>query len=138
MFLKDCRIAEIQCGSPLVIYRLQCSKSFLEFKDYDKACSSLYFNYILQCHINNKKRLTISCQPFMERVMGIEPTPTAWKAVVLAVILHPQEQASASAIKSYHKRAPLSRQFFLFLRFLMKNVSPASPGIRTAFSQTGS
>ena len=26
----------------------------------------------------------------MERVMGIEPTPTAWKAVVLAVILHPQ------------------------------------------------
>ena len=25
----------------------------------------------------------------MERVMGIEPTPTAWKAVVLAVILHP-------------------------------------------------
>ena len=74
----------------------------------------------------------------LERVMGIEPTPTAWKAVVLAVILHPQEQASASAIKSYHKRTPLSRQFFLFLRFLMKNVSPASPGIRTAFSQTGS
>ena len=28
--------------------------------------------------------------PTMERVMGIEPTPTAWKAVVLAVILHPQ------------------------------------------------
>ena len=27
---------------------------------------------------------------YMERVMGIEPTPTAWKAVVLAVILHPQ------------------------------------------------
>ena len=26
----------------------------------------------------------------MERVMGIEPTPTAWKAVVLAVILHPR------------------------------------------------
>ena len=26
----------------------------------------------------------------LERVMGIEPTPTAWKAVVLAVILHPQ------------------------------------------------
>ena len=25
----------------------------------------------------------------MERVMGVEPTPTAWKAVVLAVILHP-------------------------------------------------
>ena len=28
----------------------------------------------------------------MERVMGIEPTPTAWKAVVLAVILHPHIQ----------------------------------------------
>ena len=28
----------------------------------------------------------------MERVMGIEPTPTAWKAVVLAVILHPHNQ----------------------------------------------
>ena len=28
----------------------------------------------------------------MERVMGIEPTPTAWKAVVLAVILHPQNR----------------------------------------------
>ena len=28
----------------------------------------------------------------MERVMGIEPTPTAWKAVVLAVILHPRVQ----------------------------------------------
>ena len=26
----------------------------------------------------------------LERVMGIEPTPTAWKAVVLAVILHPR------------------------------------------------
>ena len=24
----------------------------------------------------------------MEQVMGIEPTPTAWQAVVLAVILH--------------------------------------------------
>ena len=35
----------------------------------------------------------------MERVMGIEPTPTAWKAVVLAVILHPHDQAAASAIK---------------------------------------
>ena len=34
----------------------------------------------------------------MERVMGIEPTPTAWKAVVLAVILHPHLR-SASAIK---------------------------------------
>ena len=29
----------------------------------------------------------------LERVMGIEPTPTAWKAVVLAVILHPRGQA---------------------------------------------
>ena len=28
----------------------------------------------------------------MERVMGIEPTPTAWKAVVLAVILHPHSE----------------------------------------------
>ena len=27
---------------------------------------------------------------YMERVMGIDPPPTAWKAVVLAVILHPQ------------------------------------------------
>ena len=25
----------------------------------------------------------------MERVMGVEPTSTAWKAVVLAVVLHP-------------------------------------------------
>ena len=29
----------------------------------------------------------------LERVMGIEPTPTAWKAVVLAGILHPRGQA---------------------------------------------
>ena len=32
----------------------------------------------------------------MERVMGIEPTPTAWKAVVLAVILHPHLEFSIS------------------------------------------
>ena len=32
----------------------------------------------------------------MERVMGIEPTPTAWKAVVLAVILHPRFEFSIS------------------------------------------
>ena len=28
--------------------------------------------------------------------MGIEPTPTAWKAVVLAVILHPRFEFSIS------------------------------------------
>ena len=37
--------------------------------------------------------IRVSYWRVLERVMGIEPTPTAWKAVVLAVILHPRGQA---------------------------------------------
>ena len=36
--------------------------------------------------------IRMSYRRMLERVMGIEPTPTAWKAVVLAVILHPQKR----------------------------------------------
>ena len=32
--------------------------------------------------------LPAELNPHMEQVMGIEPTPTAWQAVVLAIILH--------------------------------------------------
>ena len=35
----------------------------------------------------------------MERVMGIEPTPTAWKAGALAVVLHPQAYTDESALR---------------------------------------
>ena len=35
----------------------------------------------------------------MERVMGIEPTPTAWKAGALAVVLHPQAYTDESALE---------------------------------------
>ena len=47
--------------------------------------------------------------------MGIEPTPTAWKAVVLAVILHPQVTDIVSySIVTY--RAPVVKKFLLYLR----------------------
>ena len=36
----------------------------------------------------------------MEQVMGIEPTPTAWQAVVLAVILHLHGISIAAAVPS--------------------------------------
>ena len=54
---------------------------------------------------------------FMERVMGIEPTPTAWKAVVLAVILHPQVLSPFSH-KILPYQLPLVKRFFLILAFL--------------------
>ena len=38
--------------------------------------------------------IRVSYWRVLERVMGIEPTPTAWKAVVLAVILHPRSSIS--------------------------------------------
>ncbi len=58
----------------------------------------------------------------MERVMGIEPTPTAWKAVVLAVILHPR----VSAIKYYHIRPVLSRIFCADPCFFQKESAQAA------------
>ena len=36
----------------------------------------------------------------LEQVMGIEPTPTAWQAVVLAVILHLRGISIAAAVPS--------------------------------------
>ena len=47
----------------------------------------------------------------MERVMGIEPTPTAWKAVVLAVILHPHFEFSISH-KIITYVVPLVKSYF--------------------------
>ncbi len=50
------------------------------------------------------------CSFLLERVMGIEPTPTAWKAVVLAVILHPR----VSAIRYYHINRLFVKKFLCF------------------------
>ena len=62
--------------------------------------------------------------------MGIEPTPTAWKAVVLAVILHPHIEFSISHkiltqrilnVKAYFpkkiREADASRMLFAELYF---------------------
>ena len=54
---------------------------------------------------------------FLERVMGIEPTPTAWKAVVLAVILHPQVLSPFSH-KILPYEMPIVKSFFMILVFL--------------------
>ena len=47
----------------------------------------------------------------MERVMGIEPTPTAWKAVVLAVILHPHAEC-LNQLKNSTTLFPFCQVFF--------------------------
>ena len=52
------------------------------------------------------------CSFLLERVMGIEPTPTAWKAVVLAVILHPR----VSAIRYYHMNGLFVKKFLCLQR----------------------
>ena len=56
----------------------------------------------------------------LERVMGIEPTPTAWKAVVLAVILHPRFSRFYISHRILSQISALVKAFFRIFRSFLK------------------
>ena len=60
----------------------------------------------------------------MERVTGVEPVSSAWRADILAIILHPQIQVTT--IISNHLRGDRNlkkgnRKFFTFYNYYNKN-----------------
>ena len=55
--------------------------------------------------------------------MGIEPTPTAWKAVVLAVILHPHCFELSISPKILTQRIPYVKAYFARLARVLRKIS---------------
>ena len=52
---------------------------------------------------------------FMERVMGIEPTSSAWKADALADVLHPQICELQTATTIVAQSSPFVKYYWRFL-----------------------
>ena len=70
----------------------------------------------------------------MERVMGIEPTPTAWKAVVLAVILHPRFSRFYISPRILSQISALVKAFFRIFRSFLK-IRPSARNFRFMHGQ---
>ena len=70
----------------------------------------------------------------MERVMGIEPTPTAWKAVVLAVILHPRFSRFYISHRILSQISALVKAFFRIFRSFLK-IRPSARNFRFMHGQ---
>lgn len=66
--------------------------------------------------------------------MGIEPTPTAWKAVVLAVILHPRFSRFYISHRILSQISALVKAFFRIFRSFLK-IRPSARNFRFMHGQ---